>query len=98
MINIHIKSEFLEFIGLTGKELWKIFHESKDEKEFIKNLWIEECIEQLDLTTEQFFNFREEILNMAHKQYKLLKEKDKFFTQIANESMMRVKKLSSYSH
>jgi len=72
MINIHIQSEFLEFVGLQQQELEEIFHNSKDEKEFVKNLWIEECIEQLDFNAKQSFKAREDVLNMAYKQYEIL--------------------------
>lgn len=75
MINIHVQSEFLEFIGLEQQELEEIYRSSKDEKEFIKNLWISECLEQLDLNEEQSFEFKENMISMACKQYKLLGSK-----------------------
>lgn len=95
MINIHIQSEFLEFVGLDQKELEEIHLNSKDEKEFVKNLWIEECIDHLDLNQENSFELREEVLSMAYKQYKLLEEKyqEECLLNISREVKQRLNQL-----
>lgn len=74
MINLlQPELEFLTILGMDRTDLIKIFNNSKNEDDFVKELCIDSCIEQFELDAQTAFELKEKILSIAYKNYREIK-------------------------